>query len=721
MNNLKKDTSLVRTTAISARSPARCQHLRSTLSLAIIACCGASAEILADSGELEQMVVTGVKTEMPLNLLTDPKKPRQPLPANDGADYLKTIPGFSVIRKGGTDGDPVLRGMAGSRLSMVLNGESILGGCSNRMDPPTAYIFPETLDQITVIKGPQTVKYGPGNSAGVVLFEREQERQQETGWDVHTSLLAASAERRDGLIDTAYKSPEFSLRGTVSAASAGDYEDGDGVTVHSRYERWNGQLSFAWTPNEDSRLEFGSTRSDGEAAYADRGVDGSKFARDNYNAKFIHSNISDLLRSVEVQGYYNYVDHVMDNYTLRESVGMMAMQMAMNPDRETTGGKVVLAVEPQQDVELTVGVDAQANRHSNRNSMNQSAMDYRELEREEDAEFIQTGLFSELSWEMTSGSRWLAGFRLDDWSVRDLRDEVRLSMMSTVANPTAGEQRNELLQSGFIRYEKSLETSASSSATLYAGVGHNERFPDYWEIIAKESADSVSALHIESEKTTQLDIGYIYRNEKVTASMAAFANTIDDYLMVQSGYTKSGVMGGMQGMNGMASISDTRAATIVRNIDARSWGMELELGYRLSDNWRTDLTLSSVRGANESDGTALAQLPPLEARFGLYYELPEWSAAVLWRSLAAQDRADIGRGNIAGQDFGPTAAANILSLNGGWRPSGELLLTVGIDNLLDETYAEHISRAGAAISGFEQLTRVNEPGRTMWMKAVYSF
>jgi len=39
-------------------------------------------------------------------------------------------------------------------------------------DPPTAYVYPAAYDQITVLKGPQTVLYGPGNSAGTVLFER---------------------------------------------------------------------------------------------------------------------------------------------------------------------------------------------------------------------------------------------------------------------------------------------------------------------------------------------------------------------------------------------------------------------------------------------------------------------------------------------------------------------------------------------------------------------
>ncbi|MCA3870796.1 MAG: TonB-dependent receptor plug domain-containing protein, partial [Burkholderia sp.] len=75
----------------------------------------------------------------PLVVVTDPKAPRQPLPASDGADYLKTIPGFTSIRSGGTNGDPVLRGMFGSRLNILANGMPTLGACPNRMDAPTSY------------------------------------------------------------------------------------------------------------------------------------------------------------------------------------------------------------------------------------------------------------------------------------------------------------------------------------------------------------------------------------------------------------------------------------------------------------------------------------------------------------------------------------------------------------------------------------------------------
>ncbi|PKG08347.1 TonB-dependent copper receptor, partial [Pseudomonas aeruginosa] len=136
-----------------------------------------------------------------LTIVTNPKEPRQPVPASDGADYLKTIPGFAVIRNGGSNGDPVLRGMFGSRLNILTNGGMMLGACPNRMDAPTSYISPETYDKLTVIKGPQTVLWGPGASAGTILFEREPERFGELGSRVNASLLAGSNGRFDKVLD----------------------------------------------------------------------------------------------------------------------------------------------------------------------------------------------------------------------------------------------------------------------------------------------------------------------------------------------------------------------------------------------------------------------------------------------------------------------------------------------------------------------------------------
>lgn len=122
---------------------------------------------------LKPVIVTSAAMSSPVTVVTNPKAPRQPIPASDGADYLKTIPGFATIRNGGTNGDPVFRGQFGSRLNLVNDGSTIMGACPGRMDNPTSYISPESYDRLTVVKGPQTVRYGPTGSAATILFERD--------------------------------------------------------------------------------------------------------------------------------------------------------------------------------------------------------------------------------------------------------------------------------------------------------------------------------------------------------------------------------------------------------------------------------------------------------------------------------------------------------------------------------------------------------------------
>jgi iron complex outermembrane receptor protein len=50
-----------------------------------------------------------------------------------------------------------------------------------------------------------------------------------------------------------------------------------------------------------------------------------------------------------------------------------------------------------------------------------------------------------------------------------------------------------------------------------------------------------------------------------------------------------------------------------------------------------------------------------------------------------------------------------------------LLVSAGIDNLFDRDFAEHLSRGGAMLSGYEQTLRVNEPGRTAWLRVGADF
>lgn len=58
----------------------------------------------------------------------------------------------------------------------------------------------------------------------------------------------------------------------------------------------------------------------------------------------------------------------------------------------------------------------------------------------------------------------------------------------------------------------------------------------------------------------------------------------------------------------------------------------------------------------------------------------------------------------------------MLSLNASYRLTRKVNVAMGIDNLLDATYAEHVSKAGAMVAGYVQSQRINEAGRTLWLK-----
>lgn len=647
-----------------------------------------------DAPELSPTVITAIAPSSPLTVVTNPKDPRQPVPASDGADYLKTIPGFSAIRSGGTNGDPVLRGMFGSRLNILTNGGVMLGACPNRMDAPTSYISPETYDRLTVVKGPQSVIWGPGGSAGTILFEREPEKFGTLGSRVNASLLAGSNGRFDKVLDAAAGNSQAYARFVGNQSRSDDYKDGNGDTVPSRWDKWNGDVTLGWTPDTDTLLELTAGKGDGEARYAGRGMDGSQFKRESLGLRFEKSNLGEVLDKVEAQVYYNYADHVMDNYSLRtpSGSGMMGMPMVSNVDRRTLGARIK-ATWRWADVQLISGIDAQTNEHRKRGGMGVDA--HKGQPWTKDADFHNYGVFSELTWYATGEDRLISGARLDRASARDFRQ----------ASATHGDTRADTLPSGFIRYEHDL---AAISATSYIGLGHAQRFPDYWELFSPTNGPrgSVNAFDsIKPEKTTQLDFGIQYQDERLQAWASGYVGQIRDYILFD-----------YRSMMGMSS-------TQAQNIDARIMGGELGAAYKLDENWKADATLAYAWGKNSSDGKALPQMPPLESRLGLTYSRDAWSVGALWRLVAAQNRIAQNQGNVVGKDYKKSGGFGVFSLNGAYKVNNNLKLSAGVDNLFDKAYAEHLNLAGNAGFGYPAADPqpVNEPGRTFWTKVDFSF
>lgn len=639
---------------------------------------------------LSPVVVMSATPDAPLMMSLNPQEARQPIPAHDGADYLKTIPGFSVIRKGGVDGDPLLRGLAGSRLPILMDDALIFGGCGNRMDPPTAYVFPESYDRVVVIKGPQSVQNGPGHLAGSVEFERRQQRFEKATVQGRASLTLGSFGRTDQVVEATVGNQAGSIRVFGNHSTANDYQDGNNQAVRSQYERWNAGSTVTLTPSANQTVALTVQKSDGEAAYADRSMDGTMFERDSLNLSYELTDLSPLVTKLHSHVYYHYVDHVMDNFRLRPAPMMV---MLMNPDRRTEGGKLAVTLMPRDATELDIGVDVQRNIHRLR--MNTTGP------RSEDARFQQVGVFAEARQPLSEHQRLITGARYDYWRAQDGRAQLRLGMgpmAMMLANPSADAVRHDNLVSGFARIER----DDAAGRTFYAGLGHSERMPDYWELISynKKSVASSSAFTVEPETNTQLDIGVLHKGDRVEYNVSAFANRLNNYLLIQEAMPQQ----------------------IVRNVDARTLGFEASASYRVLPQWLWDASLAYVRGYNSTDNKPLAQMPPLEARVSSQWQQDNWSVGALWRGVAAQHRVDIGNGNIVGRDISPTAGFGVFSLNAAYQVNSAWQLSVGVDNVFDKSYAEHLSRTGQnGVAAYTQTLKVNEPGRNAWLKVSAKF
>lgn len=656
------------------------------------------------------ITVTAPSTS-PLEIITSSKEARQPVPASDGSDYLKTIPGFSQIRNGGTNGDPVFRGMFGSRLKILTDGAEMLGACPSRMDAPTSYIAPEDFDLLSLIKGPETVLWGPGNSAGTIRFDRESPSFETTGVTGTASFLAGSKDRYDSNADISLGGVKGYLRLTGNKSRSSDYKDGSGKSVHSGWDKWNSDVTLGLTPELDRVVELTAGTGNAQAAYAGRSMDGTEFKRQSLGMKFIFSDLGPVFNKLEGQINYNYAHHVMDNYSLRKlsknSEGhsmhhmdkagsgsmtgmksmMEGMKMIMPFDRRTVSGRL-MGTWDWDDFRLESGTDTQMYTHRSIKMYNPDNAGAGAWNK--DAHFHDYGFFAQTTWDVNSDYDLITGGRIDYAQMENLKNTKN--------------KREGYLPAGFIRVEHNLP---DNRGMIYSGVGYVKRFPDYWELFSSTNykyglEDAFTYVH--PEETTQLDIGTQYNFDDVSTWISFYTAYIDNYIIFQY------------------DPSDKKGKTSkAYNVRAKTLGAETGLSWSFIPNWKIDSSLAWSWGKNITEDQPLPQMPPLEGRLALTWDKNEWSTAILWRVVSQQNRIALNEGNVVGKDITKSPGFSVLSANVSYKFTNDIKLSVGADNLLDKNYAEHLNLAGNSGFGYSSGTVINEPGRTYWAKLNINF
>ena len=153
-----------------------------------------------------------------------------------------------------------------------------------------------------------------------------------------------------------------------------------------------------------------------------------------------------------------------------------------------------------------------------------------------------------------------------------------------------------------------------------------------------------------------------------------------------------------------------------RNVDAFIAGGELGASHRLTPHWLVGSTIAYAWARNRTNGGAMPQIPRMEVRLSATYESGVWSSGALLRLVSSQHRIAQNEGNVVGRDFAPSTGFFVVALNTSYAFTKQVKLTLGVDNLFNRTYSEHLNLAGNAGFGFAAGTPITEPGRTAWAR-----
>ena len=623
-----------------------------------------------------------------------------PAPAADAGEWLRRVNGVEAVRMGGRGLDPVIRGQQGNALNILIDGGYVFGGCPNRMDPPTAYAPLHSVDRVTVSKGVTTLQYGAGGSGGTVRFERL--APTFTGRDVaQQGSVGASVDdngERSGLHANLLAGNENAYwRLFAERQDASDYEDGDGRRIHSGFKTTSGGVTLGVTPSLGTELALGYEGvRERDVKFAGAGMDSPSSDSDTVRARLDHA--FSATRRIENRLQFTAIDHVMDNYSLREPPIKRGQSVKMrSPTESDTFTLKSMVIEQLTDSDLRVGANVLQNVRDAR-LVNDSADKVAFLSWP-DVTTRQSGAFAELDHYLGERTVVSGGLRIDYSEARAAAADQASDTGVVAADlyrreyGVAGDLDHDAwLVGGFLRGEQRLQTRG----TLYASLSRAERDADATErYFAK--GDWVGNPRLTPEVHHQLDLGYRHRLAAGEVEVAAFADRVDDYILRT------------QRADGVSTY---------RNIDATLYGVELSGDLRWEQHWETRGQLSWVRGDNLDDGGALADIAPLRGQLAQYHVREAWEAGLTARFSADQDR--LGPGEVA------TSGYVVLDAEAAWRWQA-MTLRAGVSNLLDKTYSDFLNRNRSASDPFlaedpESLDLpLNEPGRSLWVGVDYVF
>ena len=598
--------------------------------------------------------------------------------AHDGGAILNQGPTINGIRKSGNYGfDPVLRGFKYDQLNIVINGaQSATAACPNRMDPPSSQVAPNMMDRIEVLKGPHALRYGSALGGTINFIPSAPRFAEDPGWYGRLSAAYESngnIARNEGMVGFHGQNYDLGVFGSWSQGN--DYEDGEGRTVPAEFLRGSFGARLGIKLPGAHRLTFTGTRNTA------RDVDFPALPMDlreddtwMLNARHDISFQKDILQSWNTTVYGTFVDHLMNNHLKVIDPRMVNAETAA--ETRTYGGRTEGVWKYRKGL-LFAGMDVRveeaegsrvrefiAGPNAGRTFIDNAW---------QDGQIVKSGLFSEYRLLANNTQLVFSGrIELNDAKVSQAEEEF-----TNIYQDTETTQINPSLSFGAVksigdRYSVGLWLArAQRSGSL------TERYINYFPV-GQDPFEMLGNPELDPETNNQLDLNFGYEAPNTAVSLDLFASYLQDFISSVIDTTLAPRLPNSPGVRQFINIGQ-----------AWKTGFEFNWDQTLIAGLRQGLSMAYTYAQDLERDEPLPEIAPLDIRYrltGSYLE-NKLRPQVALRYVADQRRVS--------DEFGETTTPSFFTVDVtiSYHFSKLLHGSLGMQNVFDETYYEHLNRS----------------------------
>lgn len=612
-----------------------------------------------------------------------------------------TVPSIDMSRRSGIANDVYIRGQKRDNISVEVDGTKVCGACVNRMDPPVSHVLASQIDEVQVIEGPYDVETYGTMSGGIKIKTKKPTK------DVHGEMTVGMGSWDYKKIGATVSGGNDTVRALVSATTetSGQYEDGDGNTIADQVDNYaagtpvagtayqakyhdmkaytknsvmaklfvsvtdDQELRLSMTRNRSSNVLYGNSKMD--AIYDDSNI---------YSVEYNVDNITDIYANANIQYYYSDVDHPMAT-TFRKSGIAKDVTNHLTTSMEGLKLKNTLQLGSH---EILIGLDGNkrtwdGNYYKSKTLAPLPAGDSKSID---DSETTNLAIFAKIdktmgNFDITMGARY---------------DSSEITHAKLQSNDYSALNANI-----FTAYNINRENK------VFLGIGQASRVPDARELYFTGSGGNLMGTPDLKQTTNQeIDLGYETNNDMFRLKIKGFYSMLSDYI-----YAKK-----------------STPTNAFQNIDATVYGAELSASVYATDDITVDMGAAYKRGekdealAGQTDKD-LADMAPLRGNIALNYEYMNNSVATA--EVQASDKWSNIDSDNGEQEL---AAWTILNLKVDHAFNKNMFLSVGVNNVFNETYATSNTYADLILitsGGSDDVMLMNEPGRYIYTNFTLKF